>query len=141
MTSAHSMLDQYAKANFKLCGYHFFDLEKFSTESLYSKEIQQRTAGNFIDSVPTWIQEARRMTDHADALQLNIVLGKLRRAAGLLCIEPLQALIFNLEKTSTKIYQETYIASVWKVLDQIEQLLAEAKEYLENMQAGKSYGA
>jgi hypothetical protein len=141
MTSAHSMLDQYAKANFQLCGYHFLDLEKFCTESLYSKEIQQRTAGNFIDSIPAWIQDARRMTIHGDAFQLNTVLGRIRRAAGLLCIEPLQALIFSLEKTSAKIYQESYVASVWKALDQIEQLLTEAKEYLETMEAGKSYGA
>ena len=141
MTSAHSLIDQYAKANFQLCGYRFLDLEKFSTESLYSKEIQQRTAGNFIDSVSVWIQETPDVIANADAVRLSLLLGKIRRAAGLLCIEPLQALLFSLEKTSFRLYQEAYVALVGKAIGQIELLLTEAKDYLESVQAGKSYGA
>lgn len=141
MTSAHSLIDQYAKANFQLCGYRFLDLEKFCTESLYSKEIQQRTAGNFIDSVSAWIQEAAGVIADADATQLSALLGKIRRAAGLLCIEPLQAALFSLEKTSYRLYQEAYVAGVCKAIEQIELLLLEAKEYLASVQAGKSYGA
>jgi hypothetical protein len=141
MTSAHSLIDQYAKANFQLCGYRFLDLEKFSTESLYSKEIQQRTAGNFIDSVSVWVQEAHAVIAGADAAQLSVLLCKIRRAAGLLCIEPLQAFLFSLEKTSFKLYQEAYVARVCKAIGQIELLLSEAKDYVTSVQAGKSYGA
>jgi len=141
MTSAHSLLDQYAKANFQLCGYRFLDLEKFCTEDLYSKEIQQRTAGSFIGCVSPWIQEARIVMASADAVRFSVLLGKIRRAAGLLCIEPLQALLFSLEKTSFRLYQEDYVIMAGKAICQIETLLAEAKDYIESVQAGKSYGA
>src|SRR6186713_2814672 len=119
MTSAHPLIDQYAKANFQHCGYRFLDLEKFCTESLYSKEIQQRTAGNFIDSVSGWIQETAGVMANADAAQLSVLLGKIRRAAGLLCIEPLQAVLFSLEKTSYRLYQEDYVAGVRQAIGQI----------------------
>lgn len=130
MTSAHAMIDQYAKANFQLCGYRFLDLEKFCTESLYSKEIQQRTAGNFIDTVSVWVQEAPTVIAGADAVQLSVLLCKIRRAAGLLSIEPLQALLFSLEKTSFRLYQEAYVARVCKAIGQIELLVTEAKDYI-----------
>jgi hypothetical protein len=141
MTSAHSLIDQYAEANFQHCGYCFLDLEKLCAESLYNKEIQRRTASNFIDSVSAWLGETAGIIASADILGLSLLLGKIRRAAGLLCIEPLQALLFSLEKTSFRLYQEDYVALVGKALDQIGLLLTEAKDYIESVQSGKSYGA
>jgi len=141
MTSVHSLIDQYAKANYKLCGYRFLDLEKLCTESLYSKEIQQRTAGNFIDNVSPWITEIRTVIATADTTQFSTLLGKIRRASGFLCIEPLQALLFSLEKTAFNLCQEDYATIAHKAIGQIETLLAETKDYIESLQAGKSYGA
>lgn len=109
--------------------YTFFDIKKFSEQTINRIEIQKQTALAFIKFTPLVMNDILDAVEKSNSDKMKKMVHKLRASASILCTESLQLEINTLEKEAQYTGEATYDTRIHELLKNILQLIDEVKSF------------